>query len=162
MAGKGCGEEQRVLRNETAIWIFWHRREKGKNRLQGDAGKVRKKKQIRSHEWDSKKQDEIMCITKSDSNQYTYKHNKSIPINHDAIQKPFKQQHPHSLHPRAHYLSRQSIVLFVTLPILEIRQRLQDRHSAIRVQLPSKAMIQKKQRDLHSHLPSSLPHFESP
>ena len=78
---------------------------------------------------------------------------------------PFKTlqtAHPYSLHPRAHNLSHQRIVLFVTLRILKIRQSLQDRHSAIRVQLSSKAMIQKQQRDLHSHLPSPLPHFESP
>ena len=66
-----------------------------------------------------------------------------------------------NLQPRTHYLSHQSIVLFVILPILKVRQRLQNRHSAICVQLPSKAMIQKKQRDLPSHLSSSPPHFES-
>lgn len=101
-----------------------------------------------------------MCITRSKSNQYTYKHvNPNQPR---RLQKPSKPQYPYSLHTRTHYFSHQSIVLFVILSILKVRQSLQNRHSAIRIQLPSKAMIQKKQCDLHFHLPSSLPHFESP
>lgn len=87
--------------------------------------------------------------------------NKKSTFNHWQSSHQTTTTTTRCLQSSTHDLPNKTIVLFVIFIILKVCKSLQNRHSAVRIQLLPKAMIQQKQRILHSH-PLAIPsHIES-